>query len=808
MTRRHVEEPPVQSTPTVQPTPEDFIEKFMQKFGDEYSREDVTSVVGSQILDWKVEDQKSVILSLQELQQQRLAQFSPEEEDVPSENEEDQEEEQQDLVQKNETAVVNEEKHLSPEPVVMEQPEYEAAPAVQPVEEPEPEPEPAELTWTEKFFKDAKELNLMSESSRDLLKHWTMNVATSDEFRKVFNQSSVLRDIITSLLEVSFSKEIPCRHEVEELFHEILQGNGDYHAWLFGQLRKLAEYITKSSPATEHGAAGKSEFQKFLAKQAFDIVNAQKKQNEHQNMEMAVPQERPNLPSREIDAPPDEKMQLYVKEADRQCLQMWNTFDQLQHKDASLKSMNPTSNQSFTERYQMVQKRLENRLQQTSTEVQVHTTTLERINQRWGSIENTMKERVLPIENQLEDIRRSKISTSEEIVALQHKLARAKEALEQLDTQEIKLSNEILMIKTEYAPESKSLNRERSDVQFKLHAVHRQRNCFTHLCHITTESYKHLESWSRSNISKEKDSRSKLLRAYFQSVESYTIQHVKMLDLLGRRVKWMQNKLAQLREDQKAMKNMYGGHLQQEAMNQINQNQARMEKDKKSIRVIENEIKVTLQKCCNAAFVQGAMGGVQDSKLFFELYNSLKSNIANYDVDLSRYVNLPAHIIPGVAQASMEPARPNQPLHIIPNAPSLTLNQANPHYPAAAGSMGHVGHAPPDAHDQRERPHHNTATAAQLPRKPPVTGGQYMGMEYGQPAAQTGPAQPVHDTRQLDQRQHDNRQIQEHHHAHPAAQVIQPEAPQMAPQNLQWSKIAQTNGHPRSRRQAGRGFKK
>lgn len=738
---------PVQTVPHATPRkedPEELLEKVVESFQGQFSREDVVRVLGGREL--SIENTKLVVKELQTIQARReAARFEPDEPEELSEQVRPGLEEKAASSEPEE--IIEEPESHEVAPVEPERIEYETRPQPElELESTRTEPEPviSPMNHMERLKLEAKQLDLMSENSKGLLRDWAAKIAESEDYRKAFNQSPVLKCIITSLLEVNFINEIPCRNEVEELFHLVLQGNEEYHAWLFGQLRKLAEYITKTSPPSLTGQP--TEFQKFLARQAFDIVNAHKKENDHPNSNLVPPQARPAPPTRQIGQIADEKMEIYLNEADRQCNEMWATYEELSIKDAALRSMNPTSNQSFTERYGMVRKQLETKLQKTATEIQVHDTKLRSINQRWANIENTMKESVLPIEQELQDISHKKLSTQEEIAQLENKLALRKEELEKLTAREQKLSNKIVLVKTDYAPESKSLNQERSDVQFKLYAVYRQRNCFTHLDHITTESYKHLESWSRNNISKEKEGRSKLLAAYFKKVESYVFQQFKMLNLLERRLKFMTKRKEQLNEELKDMKTMFGGRRQQETMNDINKNKADMEKDKSSIHYFGNEIKETLHKAQCAAFVPGAMGGVQDPKLFHELYHSLQSKIAQFDTELSHFISLPKYNIPGVAQAPMEPARANQPLQIIHNQPSLKLANQSAHYAA-----GHVG--------QMDGDQRAATTLQQVqPRKPPVTAGhQYMqlGAEQNFPYGASATQEAISQPQVLDRQQHE-----------------------------------------------------
>merc|ERR1719433_77707 len=103
---------------------------------------------------------------------------------------------------------------------------------------------------------------------------WTRQIQLDGEegskYRCEFYKSNVLKAIVKALLTEKPNEDIPGAEEVINLFHQILQGNEDYHQWLYNQIRKLADYISKTSKR-QH-----PEWMQFLTTQAFAIVDAQK----------------------------------------------------------------------------------------------------------------------------------------------------------------------------------------------------------------------------------------------------------------------------------------------------------------------------------------------------------------------------------------------------------------------------------------------------------------------------------------------------------------------------------------------------
>jgi len=805
---------------------EQFLDVFLAQYPD-HDRADVLRIMeeSDMMTAWDIEakDQVARILtSLLARKQESLVQDANEEIDEVQSDVKEQSpepEEEVDVVpdeeEPDEELPQTEEVPAETELQDMESPEVEQV--VQESPEPiEPEPVVVELTPQEKLEEEGKTLDLLSEESKDMIMSWAEQVKASDEYRNIFNRSQILRKIITNLL-ANPDKMIPCQSEVVNLFHEILQGNKDYHEWLFNQLRKLAEYISKTSLP---GVA----FQEFLTSQAYKIVEAQKKEGDSQKE--VVPKTHHSKPTESIKCDTDEKMREFCETADSLFENMWNCYYELQVKDAQLSSMNPTSNKNFTERYHLVRSHLSDQCGKTQQEIRENMHQLDQINQRWAEFNRATKSRVTPIEHQLQKLAAHKRETEHNIAQLELQLQHCKEVLENNSKKEEELRSEIVSIRTKYAPESTDLNRIRADIQFKLHGVYRKNNCYTHLNHIADESYKHLDSWSKHKINLEKDSRNLLLHQYYDQVRQYTAQQVKILDFLTRRRRFLSSQLEKKQQEAVTLENFYGPQGTQEHHQTIQKHRMRMNEDTKAIEFLQREIQRTVQKAFSAA--EGPAGVPRDNKPFYDLYTILMTRTNEFKIDLSSLVKLPQmppqpqtnamtqmmhpeqHAASKAAQKNQPPqldgAR-NQPLQIISDTTKLSLANQPHHgqgYQMATASAQMV--VPQErTHAQAHQPPTEPTQTGPRPSKPPVTSSM------PRAAPEEHDVQNAHAERRVAPKPQlpggmAMAQQQARMQAHPQAAVHQQRVARKAMQatgQKAWSSMARTNGVPRGR---GRGF--
>jgi len=524
------------------------------------------------------------------------------------------------------TMVDEENKSEYEEEMVHEEPMVE-------VEEVFREPTPEERTLPQLLAEQAKAFDITTMSGLKLLEEWTCNIEQGGEagreYRASFNQSIILRTIIRTLLTVSPNGDISGADETIKLFHLILQGNHEYHGWLYKQIRKLADFISKTAKRED------SKWVKFLCNQAFALVDAQKEQD--RRIEDAVHRTLPyTLPSTYMITDHDKRLKLQSEQSDSLCRDVFAALQDLQAKDDELMAMNPTASIDFKERYTQIQSHLNEYISKAHAHVTAQARQLEKINEKFKANERRTKELIQPIEEQLREILQSSDQTKNEIRDYEARLKAARDKLAELDNAKGLLTGRITKIKAAHHPQKADFVKQRANSQFKLHSASREHNCYIHVKHIAAESYKHLESWSQCTIIQERESRRILLQRFYDAVEKYVCTLFAILHLLGQRVVFMKRSLERNRTECDRRKQLFGrSHSTMDMC--IAADKEKMDLDLKMINKLQMEVDGIIQKSFSAATKWGVY-----EQIFNDLWHKIRSRASQYKVDLNSFVKLKA----------------------------------------------------------------------------------------------------------------------------------------------------------------------
>lgn len=372
----------------------------------------------------------------------------------------------------------------------------------------------------------------------------------------------------------------------------------------------------------------------FLSNQAFAIVDAQKEPDSRMNAMQPSPIDFV-LPSTHMlaESEENERMKLSWDQSDASCQEMYSALQELREKDSELMAMNPTASSGFKDRYTQVQTNLEQHIQKASAHVVAQTRNLEKINELFKINERKSKQLIEPIEEQLRGIQHETEQTKAEILEYETRLKNAKTKLSELGAAEVQLKTQITKVQAQHHPQRADLTTQRNNWQFKLHSVHREQNCYTHLRHIATESYKHLESWSQCNISRESDTRRILLSRFYDCVEKYVGTLIQMLHFLGKRVGWMQMSLQRYENEGPQRKAFFGNSLTIE--DRISADRRKMEMDRKMIEKLQGEIDTVMNTACSAACKWRIF-----EHTFNELWHKITTLATQFKVNLNSFVKL------------------------------------------------------------------------------------------------------------------------------------------------------------------------
>lgn len=599
--------------------------------------------------------------------------------------------------------------------------------------ESEEEPEKPALTLAQRLAEEAKSFDILTDQGVQQINQWTEQISQEGEagetYRTEFYKSNVLKSIVQALLTEKPNEEIPGTEEVIALFHAILQGNDDYHRWLYNQIRKLADYISKTSKRTH------PEWMQFLQNQAFIIVDAQKDPKDG----AAGRRRRGQSGDRADDAldfvlptvglfganAQEEALKVLGVAADTTCKDMHSSLSALHEKDTHLLSMTPNSNSQFKERYTQVTGHLEQHISKANAHILAQQRNLEKINEQFRENERRSKDQVQPVQEQLRSVQHQSEQTKQSVLELEARLKSERQKLQELTMHEQNLKSQIQKIKAQHHPPRADLTSQRNNCQFKLHSVHREQNCYTHLRHIAMESHKHLVSWSQCNITRESDTRRLCLKKYYDTTEKYVNNILQMLQFLLSRIRWMEKKLRQQEADNNQRKAFFGGkgpsELEAECMEQDRQ---QIEFDRKVVDKLQVEIDKALNTACTAAY-----NSLFDSQLttlfihyFGELWTKVSTVAAQLKVNLN-FVKLKA------VQQQHNPAPQRGP-------PAGQPQQAQ------AQTNGHSGQGGASAPHQQQRHHPSQMNGQHLMQA--SSHAQHPMMHHQDPSAQNQHGRAVH----------------------------------------------------------------
>jgi len=541
-----------------------------------------------------------------------------------------------------EDTMVNEEnKSEYEEEMVHEEPMVE-------VEEVFREPTPVEKTLPQLLAEQAKAFDITTMSGVKLLEEWSCNIEQGGEagreYRAAFNQSIILRTIIRTLLTVSPNGDISGADETIQLFHLILQGNHEYHGWLYKQIRKLADFISKTAKRED------PKWVAFLSNQAFALVDAQKEQD--RRIEDAVHRALLyTLPSTHMITDHDKRLKLQSEQSDTLCRDVFAALQDLQAKDDELMAMNPTASIDFKERYTQIQSHLNEHISKAQAHVTAQARQLEKIQESYKANERRTKELIQPIEEQLRDILQSSDQTKNEIREYEARLKAAREKLAELDNSKTLLKARITKIQAAHHPQKADFAKQRANSQFKLHSASREHNCYIHVQHIAAESYKHLESWSQCTIIQERESRRNLLQRFYDCVEKYICTLFAILHLLNQRVRFMEQSLERNRTECDRRKQLFGrSHSTMDMC--IAADKEKMDLDLKMIDKLQMEVHGIIQKSYSAATKWGVY-----EQIFNDLWHKIQSMASQYKVDVNSFVKL--KVDPAIAATMSNTPRHN-----------------------------------------------------------------------------------------------------------------------------------------------------
>jgi len=502
-------------------------------------------------------------------------------------------------------------------------------------EEEERDPTPVMKTLAQKLSEQAKTLDLTSLQSCQVVAEWRRNINNPGDFgveyRSAFNQSNVLRTIVKALLTVSPNEIVKASEETIDLFHNILQGSAEYHRWLYNQIRTLADNISRTSRRLS------PEWFTFICNQAFALVDAQKDRKINPGSGSSVPVYR--LPSTYVTMENDKWLKMQWEWADTHCQDMYSSIQRLQSKDEELLTLSPMSSSNFQQRYNQVQTHLDQKISKAQANVSSQKSRLDKIKESLEINEVKTKELLTPKEHKLREVQHDVEHTKNEILEYESRLRTAREKLGKLESSETQLQDEIAQVHATQVPQREELVKQRTNFQFKLHDAHLEQDCYIQLRHIAHESFKHLQAWSQCNITKETESRRRLLHSFYQSVEKYACTLISMLHFLGQRVGFMQQALERNQSEANQRKQTYG-QSSSEMDERIKADRRKMEADSKLVAKLQEEVDDIVQKSLQAAM---KWRGFEDA--FNALWHKIEAIASRYRVNINTFVklNVPHH---------------------------------------------------------------------------------------------------------------------------------------------------------------------
>jgi len=493
------------------------------------------------------------------------------------------------------------------------------------------EPTPEKKTLAQKLAEQAKAFDPTTLDGVKLIIEWCNNIQQPGEegkqYRAAFKQSTIFRTVVKWLVTTSPSKQMYGAEETVELFHHILQGNNKYHEWLYNQITKLAEMISKTSSRTN------IEWVTFLSNQTFALVDAQKKPHKVIS-ELDVPEMEYSLPSEYIKTDNDNRLKLQCDQSDILCREMYRSLTSIRIKDDALMSMNPTASAAFKERYIQIQRHVSENIAKVHAHMQAQTRQLEKISENFKANERRTKERIQPIEDQLKEVHLGAQQTKNEIIEYEARLKAAQAKLVEQEALKTLLKEQITKVQVSHHPQKADLIKSHNNSRFNLEAVKRKEHCYTHLRFIALESHKHLESWSRCNINQERDSRRVLLQSFYDSVEKYVSTLFSMLNFLGKRVGFMKQTLERSESEYNQRKQFFGNSTST-IEKHIAADKEKMKQDVIMVTRLQTEIQNLLQTSFDCAMKWGTL-----EQIFHDFWGKIQQQAVQYQINLTSFVKL------------------------------------------------------------------------------------------------------------------------------------------------------------------------
>jgi len=591
------------------------------------------------------------------------------------------------------------------------------------VHEEEPAPLPEKKTLAQILAEQAKQFDITTAEGIRLIAEWGYKIKEAGDigrdYRAAFSRSVILRTIVRTLLITTPNEKLLGQEETIELFHSILQGTSDYHEWLYNQIRKLADFICKTSRRTD------AEWMKFLSNQAFALLDAQK-EPDRTATELRLPVFDYELPSTYMTEDTDERLKLQFEQSDTLCKNMYRTLQDLQAKDDEFMAVNPIASSEFKDRYTQIQSHLNQHISRAQALATAQTRHLESINEKFLANERRTKEIIQPKEEQLRKLKHDVGEAKDEIIEYESRLNAARMKLSELESTKAMLRSQIAKIRAAHHPQKADLTKQRNNCQFKLHSLRREQNCYTHLGHIVSESYKHLDSWNQVHVSQELESRRSLLQRFYQCVEKYIYRLFSILNFLGQRVGYMQQALERHESECRQRKQFFGSsHVTIEKC--IAADREKMNLDSELIEKLQHEVDGVVHRCWNTASKWGVF-----EQTFDELWRKIQSLSAQWKVDLSSFITLKTYSSVSTPTQSLSTAMDN----INYSHHSRQLNQGHgreQHPSKPSHRRGVPGHQSVQPILQSLHKHQPTQTGGQVP---PHTATQSQPRRTSQPGNQ------------------------------------------------------------------------
>jgi len=520
--------------------------------------------------------------------------------------------------------------HIGMEPLAEASPEEGESEEEVELDKEDRESSPEKKTLAQTLAEQSKAFDPTSIDGVELIVEWCNNMCKEGEdgekYRAAFSKSVIFSTIVRCLVTISPCQKIYGREKIIELFHHILQGNHEYHGWLYNQIERLAVFISKTACRTN------IQWLSSLSNQTFALLEAQKKPSK--GLQQNIPEIANELPSSYMMTDNDSKLKLQCDQSDSLCQEMWESLNKIRIKDSELMSMSPTASVDFKDRYTDIQRQAQENITKLRSLMTAHSSQLEKIRKTFQTNEHRTKELIQPINSQLKGVTLSCEQTKNEILEYESRLKSARAKLCEQEALGALLKDQLTKTKAARHPEKADLIKLHNTYQFNLDSVKRKEHCYTHLGHIASESHKHLESWSSCKINQQRDSRTALLQQFYGSAAKYIGTLLSMLNFLKQRVGFMKQALQRSQSDYNQRKQFFGdNHSPIEKC--IAADQESINLDLSMIKRIQDEIQNILQTCFDLAVKWGSM-----EQVFNDLWQNVQSFGVLYEINMNEFVNI------------------------------------------------------------------------------------------------------------------------------------------------------------------------